>query len=231
MAERRMLTKKIVNSDAFREMPLSTQALYFHLVMNADDEGFLNNAKSIQRSIMASEDDLKLLMAKGFVIPFDSGVIVIKHWQMHNKIQPSRLVQTSYTDERRLLEVKENGSYTMLTNCRQNVDEMSTNRRRIVAEDRIGEDRLGEVSVVECSEDDNTAPQHTYESLCNTYGKDEVDKKIARAKTYNVHSLEKVATWLAEDAQKRRKRNVFNDFPQRTEDISEIERILLTNNT
>ena len=97
MADKRMFTNRIVSSDPFKEMPLSAQALYFHLGMNADDEGFLNNAKSVQRSILASDDDMKLLIAKNFVIPFPSGVMVIKHWKMHNTIQPSRLKEVCLT--------------------------------------------------------------------------------------------------------------------------------------
>ena len=80
MAEKRMFTQKIIDSDAFLDMPLSTQALYFHLNMRADDDGFVNNPKRIQRTIGASDDDLKLLVVKRFVIGFDNGVIVIKHW-------------------------------------------------------------------------------------------------------------------------------------------------------
>lgn len=113
MAERRMFAKTIIDSDAFLDMPLSTQALYFHLSMRADDEGFINNPKKIQRMIGALEDDLKLLIVKRFIIPFDSGVVVIKHWRIHNYIRADRLVETNYQEEKALLSVKENGSYTL----------------------------------------------------------------------------------------------------------------------
>ena len=82
-----MFSKTIVDSDAFLDMPLSTQALYFHLSMRADDDGFLNNTKRIQRLIGATDDDLKLLVMKRFVIPFEDGVVVIKHWRMNNYIR------------------------------------------------------------------------------------------------------------------------------------------------
>ena len=114
MAERRMFTQKIVDSDAFLDMPLSSQALYFHLNMRADDDGFVNNSKKIQRMIGASEDDLKLLIAKRFVLAFESGVIVIKHWRMHNLLRKDRYNETQYKDEKSTLELKENGSYTEL---------------------------------------------------------------------------------------------------------------------
>ena len=108
-----MFTKKITDSDAFLNMPLSAQALYFHLNMAADDEGFVNNPQKIQRVIGAAEDDLKLLMAKNFIISFESGVIVIKHWKMHNYIAKDRFHPTDYLDEKKMLEVKANGAYTV----------------------------------------------------------------------------------------------------------------------
>ena len=87
MAERRMFSKTIIDSDAFLDMPLSTQSLYFHLSMRADDDGFINNPKKIQRMIGCADDDLKLLIAKNFIIPFESGIVVIKHWKIHNYIR------------------------------------------------------------------------------------------------------------------------------------------------
>ena len=84
MAERRMFAKTIIDSDAFLDMPLSSQSLYFHLSMRADDDGFINNPRKIQRMIGASDDDLKLLIAKRFIIPFESGIVVIKHWRIHS---------------------------------------------------------------------------------------------------------------------------------------------------
>ena len=112
MAEKRMFTQKIIDSDAFLDMPLTTQALYFHLNMRADDDGFINNPKRIQRTIGASDDDLKLLIAKRFVICFDSGVIVIKHWRMHNTLKKDRYNPTQYQEELESLEIKDNKSYT-----------------------------------------------------------------------------------------------------------------------
>ena len=112
MAEKRMFTQKIIDSDAFLDMPLTTQALYFHLNMRADDDGFINNPKRIQRTIGASDDDLKLLIAKRFLICFDSGVIVIKHWRMHNTLRKDRYSPTQYQEELKTLDVKDNNSYT-----------------------------------------------------------------------------------------------------------------------
>ena len=113
MAERRMFAKTIIDSDAFIDMPLSTQALYFHLSMRADDDGFINNPKKIQRMIGASEDDLKLLIAKKFIIPFESGIVVIKHWKIHNYIRNDRYKETVYKEEKAMLNLKENNAYTL----------------------------------------------------------------------------------------------------------------------
>ena len=104
---------KIVDTDAFLDMPLSTQCLYFHLNMRADDDGFIGNPKRIEKIIGANDDDLKLLIAKRFVILFDDGVIVIKHWRMHNTLSRDRYIETSYTDEKKKLLLKDNGSYSL----------------------------------------------------------------------------------------------------------------------
>ena len=143
MAERRMFTKKITESDAFLDMPMSSQCLYFHLNMSADDDGFINNPRRIMRLIGANEDDLKLLIAKSFVIVFESGVIVIKHWKMHNYIQSDRYKPTDYIEEKSMLGLKQNKAYTLDeskmikkldTKCIQDVS---------VGKDRLGKDRLG----------------------------------------------------------------------------------------
>lgn len=117
MANRRMFAKTIIDSDAFMDMPLTTQALYFHLSMRADDDGFINNPRKIQRMIGASDDDLKLLIAKRFILSFDSGVVAIKHWKIHNYIAKDRYIPTVYQAELSLLETKKNGAYTEANGC------------------------------------------------------------------------------------------------------------------
>lgn len=109
-----MFAKTIIDSDAFLDMPLSTQALYFHLSMRADDEGFINNPRKIQRMIGCSDDDMKVLVSKKFIIPFDSGIVVIKHWKIHNYIRGDRIKKTKYTDEASHLIENENGSYSFV---------------------------------------------------------------------------------------------------------------------
>lgn len=113
LAQKRMFTMKIVDSDAFLDMPATTQCLYFHLNMRADDDGFIGNPKRIMKITGASEDDLRLLIAKRFVLTFEDGVIVIKHWRMHNTLSRDRYVETSYTDEKKMLLLKDNGSYSL----------------------------------------------------------------------------------------------------------------------
>lgn len=111
MAKKRMFSQQITESDAFTSMPLSTQALYFHLGMNADDDGVLDSPKRVQRMVGASDDDMNLLMAKNFIIPFDSGVVVIKHWRINNYIRKDRYTPTVYTEEISALTVKKNQAY------------------------------------------------------------------------------------------------------------------------
>lgn len=143
MAERRMFAKTIIDSDAFIDMPLSTQALYFHLSMRADDDGFINNPKKIQRMIGASDDDLKVLCMKRYILPFDSGVVVIKHWKIHNYIRNDRYKPTVYIEEKAMITSKGNGAYT-------EVDTIGIpNGYQMDTQDRLGKDRIVQVSVGE----------------------------------------------------------------------------------
>lgn len=112
MAKKRMLSEAILNSDAFMDMPLSTQMLYVHLNMRADDDGFVSSPKRIRMLVGAGEDDMKLLVAKRFILVFESGVIVIKHWRLHNYIKNDRYKPTLYQEEKKRLSVKKNGVYT-----------------------------------------------------------------------------------------------------------------------
>nr|WP_155268547.1 DnaD domain protein [Clostridium beijerinckii] len=136
MADKRMFSKTIIDSDAFLDMPLSTQTLYFHLSMRADDDGFINNPRKIQRMIGCGEDDLKLLIAKKFVIIFESGVIVIKHWKIHNYIQKDRYKETVYREEKSMLSLKENKAYTLGKINSDNSMQIVNNSDTIFTEER-----------------------------------------------------------------------------------------------
>lgn len=161
MAERRMFAKKITESDAFLDMPSSTQMLYFHLSMNADDDGFVNNPKKIQRMCGASDDDFKLLLAKSFVLLFESGVIVIKHWKMHNYIRADRYRPTDYVEEKSMLGLKKNKAYTL------DVNKMDT---KCIQDVSVGKESIGEVSVVKGSKDKDIKEK-------------DIDKSISKKKT------------------------------------------------
>lgn len=145
MAERRMFAKSIIDTDAFLSMPLSAQALYFHLCMRADDDGFVSNPRKIQRMISCADDDMRLLIVKRYILAFDSGVIVIKHWRIHNYIRKDTYRETMYLEEKSTLFQKPDGAYTdhpLISPSRprdEPVDGSST-------QDRIGKDRLGKDS-------------------------------------------------------------------------------------
>lgn len=113
MARKRMFDMEIVDTDLFLDMPQSSQNLYFHLGMRADDDGFVSNPKKIIKIIGANEDDLKLLIIKKFIIPFDSGLIVIRHWKLNNYLRKDRYTETIYKEEKRLLNEDENGVYEL----------------------------------------------------------------------------------------------------------------------
>ena len=146
MAERRMFTDKITDADAFTSMPSSAQALYLHINMHADDDGFCNQLKLCKVNANASEDDLKLLVAKNYIFFFESGVVVVKHWRMHNLLRKDRYKETQYTEEKSRLYLKENGAYTLdefqgkkiVDNSWQPKD----NQR--LPQDRIGKDSIEE---------------------------------------------------------------------------------------
>ena len=142
MAERRMFAKTIVLSDAFLDMPLSARCLYFTLGMLADDDGFVNNPKSIMRQCSASQDDMNILLAKKFLLSFESGVIVIKHWKINNYLRNDRYKETKFVEEKNQLTVKENGSYSNSSNFG-----IPTGIPRL-GKDSIGKDSIEHVVVV-----------------------------------------------------------------------------------
>ena len=135
-----MFAKTIIDSDAFIDMPVTARLLYYDLGMRADDDGFVNSPKKIMRMVGASQDDLAILISKKFIIPFDSGVVVIKHWRIHNYIQKDRYKPTKYTEEKAMLTVQENDGYSLDTKCIQNVSSSDTQVR--LGKVRKGKDRV-----------------------------------------------------------------------------------------
>ena len=135
-----MFAKTIIDSDAFLDMPPSTQVLYFHLAMRADDDGFINNPKTIMRIVGAKDDDIKLLIAKRFIIPFESGVVVIKHWRIHNYIQKDRYTETKYIEEKNQLILNEKNGYSLKQISL--LDDENDNVYILDTQVRLGKDRL-----------------------------------------------------------------------------------------
>ena len=140
MAERRMFAKTIIDSDAFLDMPMSARLLYYDLGMRADDDGFVNSPKKIMRMVGASQDDLNILATRKFIIPFDNGIVVIKHWRIHNYIRQDTYTETPYKEQKSLLELDENKAY------RLSVNGTSTGRLRDVNEPST-QDSIGKVSI------------------------------------------------------------------------------------
>lgn len=180
MAQRRMFNKKITETDFFLDMPMSAQCLYFHLNMSADDDGFIGNVKTVKRMIGASDDDLKLLMAKEFIIPFESGVVVIKDWKIHNYIRSDRYAETVYLEEKKQLSVSDNGRYALGTpnvipNVIPKVDGWDT-------QDRLGKDRLGKDKKEILSGD--AEPPVPYSPIID-YLNEQTDKKFKASSAAN----------------------------------------------
>ena len=143
MAERRMMAKSIIKSDQFLEMPMSSQLLYFHLLLDADDDGFINAPKSIMRVIGAKDDDMRVLQAKGYTIPFDSGVIVIKHWRIHNSLRKDRYnPNPQLENERKQLIINDRKEYELATNWQPTGNQLATNGYHSIGKDSIGKDSV-----------------------------------------------------------------------------------------
>ena len=125
MAERRMFAKTIIDSDDFLDLPFAAQALYLHLSLRADDDGFVNNPKRIQKMIGAEDKDLYVLIEKSFLIPFSTGIVVIKHWKIHNYIQNDRYKETIYTEEKKKIKENKNREYQLKTRGSQPLQDVS----------------------------------------------------------------------------------------------------------
>ena len=194
MAERRMFAKTIIDSDMFIDMPMSARLLYYDLAMRADDDGFVNSPKKIMRFVGASIDDMNVLIAKQFIIPFESGVVVIKHWKIHNYIQKDRYKATSYQAEKESLTLKNGTYYTddlpdvsnLDTECIQDVYSLDTQVR--LGKDRLGKDRLGK----------------------DRLGKDRVRDR-ERQELESAHAPENLPLEIAENKNNKNNENDFNN--------------------
>lgn len=155
MADKRMFSLSVIDSDDFTSMPQTSQLLYFHLAMRADDDGFVNKPRQIMSFIRAADDDMKVLIAKQYVIPFDNGIIVIRHWRLHNCIRKDTYHPSKYTSEKAQLGLLDDGSYTVNDTLLLPRDEPVTDplRNRTVDKISIDKDRLGKDSIGEVRDD------------------------------------------------------------------------------
>lgn len=191
MAERRMFAKTIIDSDAFLDMPMSARLLYYDLGMRADDDGFINSPKKIMRMIGASNDDVNILIARKFVIPFDSGVVVIKHWRINNYLRNDRYTETKYLEEKSNLEVDKNGSYTAKNNTGIPVGIPTVSTGKV----RLGKDSIGkDINTISCNGNSIievlSKKEMWFESFWEIYPKHQ-DKKKAKQKFLKLCTNEK----------------------------------------
>ena len=141
MRNKRMFSQEIVGSDTFLDMSLSTQALYFHLGMSADDDGFIDNPKKIVRMIGANEDEIKILLAKNFLIIFDNGLLVVTHWLIHNTIRPDRKKVTLFSNEMSILEIKDNGVYAVSEGLQPSDNQVTTKCPPKLSKDKLSKEQ------------------------------------------------------------------------------------------
>ena len=213
-----MFAKTIIDSDAFLDMSVTARLLYYDLSMRADDDGFINNPKKIQRMVNSSDDDLRLLVAKRFIIPFDSGIVVIKHWKIHNYIQNDRYRPTIYQEEKAMLDVKENKEYSIVngscTPCIHNVSNM-------YSQDSIGKCSVVQDSTVEDTEPPSAAPapaespaeepqRHRHGANGWVLLTDEQYQKLLH--DLGPAELERCITYVDESAQITRNKNGWKDW-------------------
>lgn len=190
MAEKRMFSKKIIDTDWFMDMPASTQNLYFHLSMRADDDGFVASPKRIIKLIGATEDDYKILIAKKFVIPFETGICVISDWRINNYLRTDRYTETTYKDEKNMLTLNENGKYQLgipsgipmvtpvLSISNSNtISNSSINKDRVVGEEKKSKHKYGEFKRVLLTDEE-------LEKLNKEFGEEKTQKAITYLDEY-----------------------------------------------
>ena len=222
MAERRMFAKTIVLSDAFLDMPLSARCLYFTLGMFADDDGFVNSPKGIMRQAGCSEDDMKVLLAKKFLLAFDSGVIVIKHWRINNYLRNDRYMPTKYIDEKAMLSEDENNAYTLSKPVG-----IPSNGIPSIGKDSIGKDRL-----------DSSKPPTLDEvkAYCQERGNRVDPERFIDYYTANGWKVGKnpmkdwkaaVRTWERQDTQKARTSNTLLNYDEKGRSHASVQEIEL----
>ena len=236
MAERRMFAKTIIDSDAFLDMPISARLLYYDLGMRADDDGFVNSPKKIMKMIGATNDDMNILILRKFVIAFESGVIVIKHWRINNYLRSDRYHKTLYVKEKEQLEVDDKGNYHFKDDVGIPKLESGIPSTVDLGKDSIGKDRLGKDSIESSCAKRFTPPTvEEVRAYCNEKGYavdperfvDFYESKgwmVGKSKMKDWKAC--VRNWERQD-KKVPKRNSYVDYEQRKDvDYDEIERLL-----
>lgn len=205
MAQKRMFSLSVVDTDQFLEMPLSSRLLYYELGMRADDDGFVANWKKILAFTGLKEDDLKVLIAKKYIIPFDTGVIVIRHWRMNNYLQNDRTKPTIYQDELKKLDVDTNNVYTMYTDCIHSIDKNSIDKNRLVeSKEKNSPPTLEEIKNYCLERNNNVDYQKFYDFYSVGNWKDSKGNKIKNWKqkviTWEKHQpTKKTPSWLGKN--------------------------------
>lgn len=176
-----MFAKTIIDSDAFIEMPISARLLYYDLAMRADDDGFINAPKKIMRFVGATNDDMNILIMRKFIIPFDNGVVVIKHWRIHNYIRKDTYNETSYKEQKSMLELDENKAYRLSSQL--SVDEPST-------QVRLGKDSIDN-NIISCANDktNNEELEKFFESIWKLYPIKKGKGQISKTKKQNLQKI------------------------------------------
>lgn len=214
MANRRMFSMDVINTDKFMDMPISAQCLYFHLGMRADDDGFVSTPRLVIKIVNCTNDDLKILISKGYVIPFETGVVVIRHWKQHNYIQSDRYRKTKYSEERSHLELAEN-VYRLDTECELDVSRVDTQYR--LSKDIVRDSIELENTISPEPEQNAEAQSGILLPLNDKTAYDVPEPKISMwAETYPAvdirQELRKMAAWLDSNPTKRKTRRGIERF-------------------
>jgi len=210
MAQKRMFSLNVIDTDRFLEMPITSRLLYYELGMRADDDGFVDNWKKILMFTGLKEDDLKILIAKSFIIPFESGVIVIRHWRMNNYLQNDRTKPTIYQDELKQLGLDENNVYTLDTQCIHSIDKISIDKISIDKKENIKERKFTKPTLEEvkkyCEDRKNNIDAESfidfYESKGWKIGKENMRDWKACIRTWekrNGNNNKKLPSWIDKD--------------------------------
>lgn len=218
MAQKRMFSLNVVDTDKFLEMPISSRLLYYELGMRADDDGFVDNWKKILMFTGLKEDDMKVLILKQFVIPFESGVIVIRHWRLNNYLQNDRTKPTIYQEELKQLNLDENNVYTMDTTCIHSIDKNSIDKNRIEYNKRFTPPTLEEIEQY-CKERNNNVDANKFINYYTSngwmVGKNKMKDWKAAIRTWESKSLKQEEQELPKWFNQEYKEREWNEDEQR----------------